>query len=103
APAARGPRSPLRRLVPLVFLFLAGCADAQFLRRTCPTPQDPQAAADVPAPDVAYRVGCPDVLEVSFADRPDWDAVASIDVDGRLPLESPGSPRVEGLTLAEVR
>jgi protein involved in polysaccharide export with SLBB domain len=87
----------------LLLPLLAGCADAHFLRRTCPPPADPQAAADAPAPDAAYRVGCPDVLEVAFPDRPEWDALASIDLDGRLPLEEPGSPRVEGLTVAQVR
>jgi protein involved in polysaccharide export with SLBB domain len=87
----------------LSLLLLAGCADAQFLRKTCPQPNDPDAAADVPAPDAAYRVGCPDVLEVAFADRPEWSALVSVDLDGRLPLGEPGSPRVEGLTLAEVR
>jgi protein involved in polysaccharide export with SLBB domain len=43
------------------------------------------------------------VIEVAFVDRPDWDAMACVDVDGRLPLDEPGCPRVEGLTLAEVR
>ncbi|MDB5311750.1 MAG: Polysaccharide biosynthesis/export protein [Gemmataceae bacterium] len=84
-------------------LFLAGCTDARFLHRTCPQPPNPAAAATTPAPDVRYRVGCPDVLEVSFADRPEWDALVSIDLDGRVPLEEPGSPRVEGMTLDEVR
>ncbi len=69
----------------------------------CPQPPDRETAAVLPAPDAAYRVGCPDVLEVAFADCPGWDALASIDLDGRLPLQSPGSPRVEGLTLEEVR
>jgi protein involved in polysaccharide export with SLBB domain len=48
-------------------------------------------------------VGYPDVLGVSFTDFPDWDVYASIDLDGRLPLTSPGSPRVEGRTLDEIR
>ena len=84
-------------------LAAAGCADASFLRRACPTPRDPHAAAALPAPAAAYRVSCPDVLEVAFPDHPEWDALASVDVDGRLPLGPPGSPRVEGLTIAEVR
>lgn len=87
-------------LLPL--LLLTGCSDVQFLRKTCPPPRDPNAA-DAPAPDAAYRIGCPDVLEVAFADHPEWGAVVSVDVDGRLPLDQPGNPRVEGLTLAEVR
>jgi protein involved in polysaccharide export with SLBB domain len=51
-----------------------------------------------------YRVGCPDVLLVTFTDRPDWDTLASVDLDGTLPLpESLGRPRVQGLTLDEVK
>jgi protein involved in polysaccharide export with SLBB domain len=91
--------APLAALI----VALAGCANTEFLRRTCPQPADPKAAAEAPAPSAAYRVGCPDVLEVAFLDRPEWDAVAVVDVDGRLPLEYPGSPLVDGLTLAEVR
>ena len=56
-----------------------------------------------PAPDTAYRVGCPDVLDVSFADVPGWNALAAVDLDGRLPLQSPGSVRAEGRTLQEIR
>jgi polysaccharide biosynthesis/export protein len=82
---------------------LTGCADAQFLRRSCPQPADPKAAAEAPAPAAAYQVGCPDVLEVAFLDRPEWDALAVVDVDGRLPLEHPGKPHVDGLTLTQVR
>jgi protein involved in polysaccharide export with SLBB domain len=83
--------------------LVAGCADCKFLSLKCPQPPDPQAAADAPAPDVAYRVGCPDVLEVAFADFPMWDVLAAVDLDGRLPLQSPGSPRAEGRTLDDVR
>jgi protein involved in polysaccharide export with SLBB domain len=81
----------------------AGCADCRFLSQKCPQPLDREAAATTPAPDAAYRIACPDVLEVSFADFPGWDALASVDLDGRLPLQSPGSPRVEGQTLDDVR
>jgi protein involved in polysaccharide export with SLBB domain len=40
---------------------------------------------------------------VNFADHPDWDAVAVVDVDGRLPLEQPGKPHVDGRTLEQIR
>jgi protein involved in polysaccharide export with SLBB domain len=53
--------------------------------------------------NAAYRIGCPDVLEISFLDYPSWDVLVSVDVDGRLPLEHPGTPRVEGRTVEEVR
>ncbi len=43
------------------------------------------------------------MLEVQFLDRPEWDAVAVVDVDGTLPLEPLGNPFVDGLTLAEAR
>lgn len=100
-PAHTGRATARRALLPL--LLVAGCTDVKFLHRHCPTPTDAKTAADTPSPDAAYRVGCADVLEVAFADRPEWDAIASVGVDGRLPLETPASPRVEGLTLAEVR
>jgi protein involved in polysaccharide export with SLBB domain len=82
-------------------LVLSGCSDARFLRRTCPTPNDPTAAAKAPAPAADYRIGCPDVVELVVADRPEWAAVASVDLDGRLPVAA--RPRVEGLTLEEAR
>jgi protein involved in polysaccharide export with SLBB domain len=84
-------------------VIVAGCSNTQFLRQTCPPPDDPKAAAEAPAPSAAYEVGCPDVLEVVFADHPEWDAVAVVDVDGRLPLELPGNPRVDGCTLDQIR
>jgi protein involved in polysaccharide export with SLBB domain len=84
-------------------LLFAGCADCRFLSQACPQPRDPVAAAETPAPDAAYRIGCPDVLEITFADYPDWDVFASVDLDGRLPLDHPGRPRAEGRTLEDVR
>jgi protein involved in polysaccharide export with SLBB domain len=76
----------------------------------CVGPRTSQSVS-VPVPDnastpvaPAYRVGCPDVLLVTFTQRPDWDTLASVDVDGTLPLpESLGRPRVQGLTLDEVK
>jgi protein involved in polysaccharide export with SLBB domain len=48
-------------------------------------------------------IGCPDVLEISFLDYPEWDVLVCVDLDGRIPLEHPGNPRVEGRTLEDVR
>jgi protein involved in polysaccharide export with SLBB domain len=90
-------------LLALLALAVAGCSSTEFLRKKCPPPPDPKAAAEAPAPSAAYQVGCPDVLEVVFRDRPDWDAIAVVNVDGRLPLEQPGNPRVEGRTLEQIR
>ena len=96
-----GPRHAI--VLSLALLAAAGCADSKFLTRTCPQPPDPRAAAETPAPDAAYRVGCPDVLAVTFADHPEWDVLAAIDLDGRLPLAQPGAVRAEGRTLDDVR
>ena len=82
-------------------LFCAGCTNAKFLQRNWPPPREP--AAEKPSPDIRYRVSCPDVLEIAFADRPEWDALASVDLDGRLRMEEVGQPRVEGLTIDEAR
>lgn len=87
----------------LVLALFAGCSGTQFLQKKCPTPADPKAAAEAPAPTAAYQVACPDVLQVMFADRPEWDAVAVVDVDGRLPLAYPGNPIVDGRTLEQIR
>jgi protein involved in polysaccharide export with SLBB domain len=89
--------------VALLLALAAGCSSTPFLRRQCPQPADAQSAGEAPHPSAAYLVRCPDVLSVTFRDRPDWDAVAVVDVDGRLPLDQPGSPRVDGLTLTQIR
>lgn len=96
----RGGNVWLSRTVAAAGLCLAGCADARFLARTAPPPSDP-AAATAPAPAADYRLTCPDVVEVAVPDRPEWTAVAALDLDGRLPVAD--RPRVEGLTLAEAR
>jgi hypothetical protein len=80
----------------------AGCADARVFRG----PPDPVRSAYAPdglLGEPAYRVGCADVLAVTFADRPEWDCLAVIDLEGRLPLGPVGSPLVEGATTDEVR
>jgi polysaccharide biosynthesis/export protein len=94
---------PFAYLALLFSILFAGCGDCKFISQNCPPPPDPQSAAESPAPNPAYRIGCPDVLEVSFLDYPMWDVLVSVDLDGRLPLEHPGKPRVEGLTIEDVR
>jgi protein involved in polysaccharide export with SLBB domain len=92
-----------RGVFALALLSAAGCGDARVLRHTCPTPPDPKSAGERPAPVAAYQIGCPDVLDVAFLDRPDWNAVVVVDVDGQLPLERPGPVRADGRTLAELQ
>ena len=103
--ATAGPtrRAWARGVFALALLSAAGCGDARFLRHTCPPPPDAKVAAERPAPVAAYQVGCPDVLDISFLDHPDWDSVVVVDVDGQLPLERPGGVRADGRTLAEIR
>jgi polysaccharide biosynthesis/export protein len=91
------------RCFPLILVLLcAGCADCKFLSQNCPQPQDPYAA-ETPAPAATYRIGCPDVLEITFADHPEWDVFAAVDLDGRVPIVQTGSPRAEGRTLEDLR
>ncbi len=101
--------------VPVAALLVAGCADARLFRRSAPvavpaavapvSPPVVPASASTPAPPdpPVYRIGCPDVVEVAFADRPHWDGLASVDVDGELPLGPAGRVRVEGLSEAAAR
>lgn len=49
----------------------------------------------------AYRIGCPDVLDVSFVTKPACDGIVSVDLDGRVPIPGVGRPRVEGFTASE--
>lgn len=78
--------------------LVAGCTSDRAVRVR-------QAAGDaLPAAVAQYRVGCGDVVEVLVRVRPDWDSLVSVDVDGTLPLpESLGQPRVQGLTVEEIR
>lgn len=99
-----------RCALPLAAFLLTGCA----ADRLCHRPQP--AAATVPTAVVqasyssaapadapSYALGCPDVLSVSFRDRPAWDCAASVDVDGCVPLGPVGRVRVEGMTLPAAR
>lgn len=43
------------------------------------------------------------MLAISFLDKPEWDAIVVIDVDGRVPLQNPGSVPADGRTLEEIR
>jgi hypothetical protein len=97
-PFAQPITSDVTRSVCLIpVLLLAGCADARVFRGP------PEVVRAGSRPDVpAYRVGCADVLEVTFADRPEWDCLAAVGLDGRLTLAA-GSPLVEGGTVEQAR
>jgi polysaccharide biosynthesis/export protein len=79
--------SEVRRCV-LLTPFVVGCV-------AVPPRPSPPGPPTVPG----YTLGCPDVLAVRFNDRPGWDAVVTVDVDGTLPLGPAGRPRVQGLTV----
>jgi protein involved in polysaccharide export with SLBB domain len=49
-----------------------------------------------------YVIGCPDVLEVTVAGRPELAVRAAVGVDGRADLGTLGKPRVEGHTVPEI-
>lgn len=86
-----------RCAVLLLLLPLAGCADFASVRRTPPLP------APAPPDLAAYRIGCPDVLDVAFAEKPEWDCIVAVDVDGTAPLGELGRVPVQGLTSTEAR
>ncbi len=90
------------RLSAVAFL-LVGCADARVFRGPPEVVRAGYAEANTEPATPAYRLGCADVLEVTFADRPGWDCLASVGIDGRLPLGEAGSPLVEGATAEEAR
>ncbi|MBI3409970.1 MAG: polysaccharide biosynthesis/export family protein [Planctomycetes bacterium] len=50
----------------------------------------------------AYRVACPDELEIDVAGRTDLSRARIIGPDGRIDLGHYGQPRVEGRALAEI-
>ena len=87
----------------LLFVSLAmGCTGRAIRQRRA----EAMPIATVPLPPVDrpdYTLGCPDLVEVRFDDHPAWDALASVDVDGALPLGPAGRPRVEGRTLEDAR
>jgi protein involved in polysaccharide export with SLBB domain len=49
-----------------------------------------------------YRVGCPDVIEVCFPERPEFAGPHEIGPDGRIDLGEYGKLRIEGRTTPEI-
>jgi protein involved in polysaccharide export with SLBB domain len=50
----------------------------------------------------AYRVYCPDVIDIHVINRPELHWTAAVDVDGSLSVDSLARPRVEGRTTVEI-
>ena len=94
---------PIRAGLILALAVLAtGCGDLRVFHKAGPPAVAPAVVG--PTGEPVYTLGCPDVLRVRLMDRPDFDLVAAIDVDGRVMLgDSVGAPPVAGKTLAEAR
>ena len=90
-------------LCAVLVVWLAGCSETRLCRR--PPPLAPQLPAEAACAlgEAGYALGCGDVLEVAFPDRPEWDCAASVGLDGRVPLGDAGSPFVQGKTLDAAR
>lgn len=86
--------------VPLALLALAGCAHGRCPYRSL-SAFAPAAPTDTPLP--VYHIACPDVLEVRLADKPNWDCLASVGVDGRVKVGPEAAVAVEGLTAEQAR
>jgi protein involved in polysaccharide export with SLBB domain len=50
----------------------------------------------------SYRVRCPDILQVDFANLPQYSGKKPIEADGRVDLGDAGRPRVDGETVPEI-
>ena len=48
-----------------------------------------------------YRLGCGDVLKITFGSHPQWDCFVSLSVDGTAPIGWANDPVVVGATLSE--
>lgn len=99
-----GERGPMTRSrqgawLSLLLGLLAGCAsgppefDRALMAGKNPSPERPGVEA--------YTIGCPDVLDVVVAGRPEFTGPQSVGPDGCLRLGDLGRLRVEGLTVPE--
>jgi protein involved in polysaccharide export with SLBB domain len=92
-------RRPRRLPALLLVLALAGCAHT---RREVDRRLLAGRGGEDPAVAAAYLVGCPDVLEVTVAGRPELACRAAVAVDGSADLGALGRLRVEGRAPARV-
>lgn len=74
-------------------LVSVGCTDT----RLCHAPPSLEDAT------ASYRVGCGDVLSVTFVAEPTRDGIASVGLDGQLKIGPLGVVPVDGLTTEEIR
>jgi protein involved in polysaccharide export with SLBB domain len=84
----------------LVLCCLAGCGlERSQVDRALSTDRGLQGSVGAEEP---YAVHCPDVLQVTFADRPEWSGPRTVGADGCIDLEPLGHVRVEGQTAGEI-
>jgi len=87
-------------LIPYSFLvFLAGCLSHRHLDQALLA--DRGASARNQGVAETYTLGCPDLVEISVAGRPDVSGRQTIGPDGRIPLHHAGPFRIEGQTPKE--
>lgn len=84
----------------LLLLLPAGCAHRPYLDHALMAERG-SAVRNEGVPEV-YRPGCPDVLEVTVAGRPDLTGPRVIGPDGRIDLGPVGRVRLEGLLVEEI-
>jgi polysaccharide biosynthesis/export protein len=82
-------------------VLLLGCATTEH-QFDCSCLAEGGADSHDPSILNAYQVGCPDVLAVQVARRPDMTGLHPVAADGRINLGTAGAVRVEGLTVPEI-
>jgi len=80
--------------------FAPGCAkDRASVEKNLMAQQSALSRQDVAD---RYRVGCPDLLEVTIPNRPELSGKQKIGPDGRIDLSDYGKLRIEGRTVPEI-
>jgi polysaccharide biosynthesis/export protein len=83
----------------VLLLHTAGCVtDRAAVEKNLMAQPSAESAAAVAQ---YYRVGCPDIIALEIAERPEFTGHYEIGVDGRINLGDYGNPRIEGRMLAE--
>ena len=84
----------------LLLLLPAACANRPYLDRALMTERGGPGRSEGVVE--AYRPGCPDVLDLTVAGRPDLTGPRTLGPDGRIDLGALGRVRVEGLPVEEI-